>query len=393
MTWLSEMVAWVMAAFYSVVHNYAFSIVAIGVTFMVLIIPFNLKSTRSMLAMQKLQPKMKQLQQQHKNDKLALQQAVSELYKQEGVNPLGGCIPTLIPLPLLYVLYHVITGMSHVKKVAGGYLRDPLYLNTGTRMWHDLMAGASPTAKFPTTVQAAAKIHALGLNLSISALKAIDDHLGFGAIFGALFLVLLNVGANYYQQVQISNLNPMIRQNQQMAPQMKMMRYLPIFLGVIWINLGSGLVLYYTVSALFRVTQQWMMYHYDPKVKELVAKDDHDIDVLDAKLQELEHRPPGGAAGANAAVNPKLTPPRPFVEPTAKANPAKANAAKSTPAKANAAKSIPAKANVAKSIPAKANTIKTNGVKADGANGGPQPAPPDPSTAGTGERDRKRKGR
>lgn len=395
MSWLSEIVAWVMAAFYAVVHNYAFSIVAIGVTFMVLIIPFNLKSTRSMLAMQKLQPKMKELQQQHKNDKLALQQAMSDLYKQEGVNPLGGCIPTIIPLPLLYVLYHVINGMSHVSKVTQTvrgksvtyYLRTPQYLNAHTRMYHDLMGGVTTTTHFATSALAAAKINALGLNLSVGALKAVHDHLGLWAVAGAFLLVILNVAANFYQQVQISNLNPMIRQNQQLAPQMRMMRYIPIFLGVIWINLGSGLVLYYFVSAVFRVCQQWMMYRYDPKVKELVAKDDHDINLLDAKLKELEskHSPAPGRGGAS--VNPKLTPPRPFVGPK-EAN----EVARARPNEAPRARS------------ARSNGVKPQGGRVDGANkrsavtpppASPSAPPRPPASAGAGDRNRarKRKGR
>ena len=98
--------------------------------------------------------------------------------------------------------------------------------------------------------------------------------LGFAEIFGSLLLLLIMIGANYYQQVQITNLNPMVRQNQQMNSQMQLMRFFPILFGLICIRLPSGLVLYYAVSALFRVGQQWMMYHYDPKVIALVAKDD-----------------------------------------------------------------------------------------------------------------------
>jgi YidC/Oxa1 family membrane protein insertase len=333
MSSLSKLVAWIMAGFYSLIPSYAFAIIAIGITFMVLIIPFTLKSTRSMLAMQKLQPQMKQLQQQHKEDKLALQQAISELYKKEGVNPLGGCLPALAPFPLLYVLYHVINGLSNVKKVGSGYLADPLYLNTKTRMYRNLIASA-PHHAVATKAAAAAQIHALGLNLATSAWDAINQHLGFGAIFGSLLLIVVNIAANFYQQVQISNLNPMVKQNQQMSQQMRFMRYFPIILGVIWIRLGSGLVLYYCVSAIFRVVQQWMMYHYDPRVKALVAKDDHDIEVLDAKLRELEHKPPRPATanGAPPAPSRRVTPPRPFVEPGASKPPATRNAGNGKPA-------------------------------------------------------------
>src|SRR5580658_5705162 len=102
MTALSQIVAWILAGFYSLIPNYAAAIILLGLTFMFMVAPLTLKSTRSMLAMQKLQPKMKQLQQQHKNDRLALNQALTALYKEEGVSPFGACLPTLLPLPLFY---------------------------------------------------------------------------------------------------------------------------------------------------------------------------------------------------------------------------------------------------------------------------------------------------
>ena len=72
---------------------------------------------------------------------------------------------------------------------------------------------------------------------------------------------------------------------------------------MICIRLPSGLILYYAVSALFRVGQQWMMYRYDPKVKALVARDDRDIEVVEARLEEIEGKP------ARPAL-PKSSPPR-----------------------------------------------------------------------------------
>ena len=109
---LSQLVGWILAGFYSLVPNFGIAIILLGLTFMILVVPLTLKSTRSMLAMQRLQPKMKQLQQQHKNDRMALNQALTELYKEEGVSPFGSCIPTLLPLPLFYVLYRVIIGLG-----------------------------------------------------------------------------------------------------------------------------------------------------------------------------------------------------------------------------------------------------------------------------------------
>jgi YidC/Oxa1 family membrane protein insertase len=307
---LSQLVGWVLAGFYSLVPNYGVAIILLGLTFMVLVVPLTLKSTRSMLAMQKLQPKMKQLQQQHKNDRMALNQALTELYKQEGVSPFGSCIPTLLPLPLFYVLYRVIIGLGN--KGPSGCKGDachamPLYINPGTRMYKDLVASAPPGH--------GAEMHAFGINLTTSAWTALTKGLGFAEIFGSLFLLLIMIGANYYQQVQITNLNPMVRQNQQMNSQMQLMRFFPVVFGLICIRLPSGLVLYYAVSALFRVGQQLCMYRYDPKVKALVARDDRDMDVMEAKFDEADgppksktSRPPSQKSPPPRAQQPKAPP-------------------------------------------------------------------------------------
>ena len=132
----------------------------------------------------------------------------------------------------------------------------------------------------------------MGINLATSAWTAITKTHAVGEVVGSLLLLFIMIGANYYQQVQITNLNPMVRQNQQMNSQMQLMRFFPLLFGVICIRLPSGLILYYAVSALFRVGQQWMMYRYDPKVKALVARDDKDIDVVEAHLEEIEEKAP-----------------------------------------------------------------------------------------------------
>jgi YidC/Oxa1 family membrane protein insertase len=283
MSELAQLVGWVLAGFYSLIPNYAVAIILVGLVFMVLVAPLTLKSTRSMLAMQKLQPKMKQLQQQHKNDRLALNEALTKLYKEEGVSPFGSCLPMLLPLPLFYILYTVITGLAHKTCVGKGKAQvcriTPKYINQHTLMYHDL-------------VKSGGQIHAMGLNLAKSAGDALTQHLGAGELFGSLLLLVIMIAANYYQQVQITNLNPMVRQSQQSNPQMKMMRFFPIIFGLVCIRLPSGLVLYYSVSALFRVGQQLLMYRYDPKVKALVTRDDRDIDVLEAHLVEEERKSP-----------------------------------------------------------------------------------------------------
>jgi YidC/Oxa1 family membrane protein insertase len=379
MTALSQLVAWVLAAFYAVIPNYGIAIILLGLTFMILVVPLTLKSTRSMLAMQKLQPKMKQLQQQHKNDRVALNQALTELYKEEGVSPFGSCIPTLLPLPLFYVLYRVITGLS--AKGPAGCKGDachamPLYVNHGTAMYKALVASAQPGE--------GAQMHAFGINLSDSAWSALTKGLGFAEIFGSLFLLLIMIGANYYQQVQITNLNPMVRQNQQMNSQMQIMRFFPIIFGLICIRLPSGLVVYYAISALFRVGQQWMMYHYDPKVIALVAKDDRDMGVMEARLDETEKKKPK-APGRPQQLGPgqaKSTPPGQAQSGQAQSGQAQSGQGQSGQGQSRSPQSGPGKPGTGKPGPGQAGQGKSGTGQPGQAQGKPsQPGTPPPGTA------------
>ena len=143
-----------------------------------------------------------------------------------------------------------------------------------------------------------------GIDLTNNAWADLHSKVGIGATFGALLLLVIMTGANYYQQVQIMSLNPMVRQNQQMNSQMRLMRFFPILFGVLCIRFATGLVLYYAVSGLFRVGQTWAMYHYDPKVKALVARDDRDLEVMEAHLEEVE----GKSRKALPKVPPKAPP-------------------------------------------------------------------------------------
>src|ERR1700722_6113783 len=103
---------------------------------MIIISPMNLKSTRSMLAMQKLQTKLKRLQEKHKNDKQAFAQAQMDLFREHGTSPFGSCLPMLLPLPVFFALFRVIQGLSHT--VDG--VASPKYLSHSTRMYQDIVA-------------------------------------------------------------------------------------------------------------------------------------------------------------------------------------------------------------------------------------------------------------
>ncbi len=93
---------------FRMVGNFGVAIILLTLTIRLVLFPIAQRQFASMAAVRAIQPKMKALQERHKDDKQRLQQEVMALYKQEKVNPLAGCLPTLIQIPIFYALYKVL---------------------------------------------------------------------------------------------------------------------------------------------------------------------------------------------------------------------------------------------------------------------------------------------
>jgi YidC/Oxa1 family membrane protein insertase len=257
-----DLVANVLAVIYAFTNNYALAIIGLTLIIMIIVTPLTLKGTRSMMVMQQLQPEMKKIQTQYKDDRQKLNEELLKFYKENDISPLGGCLPLLVQMPVFIVLYQVLrgltrrasgmgfdfgwvsgqlgTGTSPTKPPAIDRVFDPAYLNHSSKMYVDL----SQT----NTMQA------FGLDLAESASQALSQ----GVVHAMPYLILIAIVAvtGFVQQRQIQGRNP----NQQINPQQQMiMKIMPIFLPVISFTLPSGLVLYFAVSNIFRVGQQWFI--------------------------------------------------------------------------------------------------------------------------------------
>ncbi len=93
---------------FRMIGNFGVAIILLTVTIRGLLFPIAQRQFKSMAAMRAVQPKMKLLQEKYKDDKVRMQQEVMALYKTEGVNPLAGCAPTLLQIPIMYALYKVL---------------------------------------------------------------------------------------------------------------------------------------------------------------------------------------------------------------------------------------------------------------------------------------------
>ncbi|MBV9659681.1 MAG: membrane protein insertase YidC [Acidimicrobiales bacterium] len=274
---INKAIANVLAGIYAVVPNFGVAIIVLSVIWMVLISPLTLKSTRSMLAMQKLQPQLKKLQEQHKNDRQAFAQAQMDLFREHQVSPFGSCLPMILPLPVFFALFRVIDGLSH--KANG--VPAPKYLSSHAAMYHAIKAGHG-------------KIVAFGMDMSKNALSS---HHGVLAALPFWILLLAMAGTSYLQSAQMMSRNPQAQSN----PQMRMMKYLPLLFVVLCIRFPAGVVLYYTTSNVCRIIQQDFMYRFDPKVKALVAQEVIEVEEITREIDESKNKrgpgytPPRGA--------------------------------------------------------------------------------------------------
>jgi YidC/Oxa1 family membrane protein insertase len=236
-----EIFATALAAIYGVVGDYGSSIILLTFAVRLVLLPLTIKQTKSMRAMQKLGPEQRRIQQKHKGDRQKANEELMKLYKEQGVNPFGGCAPLLLQFPVLIALYWVI--------------RRPLEYMQGIAEW------ALPQAlqDHPLQVQ-----QWLGLRLDCSAAtavagrpgEALDIVCGSGVISALPYLALIGLMGftTYYQQKQMQSAQGA---STPQAAQMQMLtRIMPVFLIVIGWSFPAALVLYWTVTNLWTIGQQ-----------------------------------------------------------------------------------------------------------------------------------------
>lgn len=100
--------AWLLLAFYGWTGNYGLSIILFALVVNLILMPFMAKSKRSMMRTARIQPKIQELQRRHEGNQQKLNEEMSRLYREEHINPMSGCLWSLIPFPILIGLYSVI---------------------------------------------------------------------------------------------------------------------------------------------------------------------------------------------------------------------------------------------------------------------------------------------
>jgi YidC/Oxa1 family membrane protein insertase len=243
---LARIIAVPMTFFYELIPNYGLSIIFLTLIVNVLMFPLTLKQTRSTRAMTEIQPEVKKLQKQYKDDQETLQKEMMALYKEKGVNPAGCLFPMLIQMPIWFGLFRL--------------LRDPL---NATSSNPDATSFIPETSRLYDVLSRHAEGDFLGMDLGISPSEVItaDTGFDFGTAIPYILVVLVVLGTAYFQQWQTTRGQ---KQDSDQARQMQMVtKIMPLMFGFFAYTFPAGLNMYFVTANVFRIGQQALIFKID----------------------------------------------------------------------------------------------------------------------------------
>ena len=228
--------------FFGLFGNFGLAIIGLTAVVRLLMFPIAQKQFSSMAAMRVVQPKMKELQERYKEDKPKLQQEMMKLYKEEKVNPLAGCLPIVLQIPIFFALYKLLMLTIEMR-------HQPFVL------WLKDLSAPDPSAHIV--------FGWLGTGITLPSFLAIG-----------LLPILLGLTMWLMQRL---NPQPMD------AVQKQVFALMPWFLMFIMAPFAAGLQLYWVVSNCISILQQKWLYSRHPVLKQKMAKDAEDKAAAKAK--------------------------------------------------------------------------------------------------------------
>jgi YidC/Oxa1 family membrane protein insertase len=262
--WIPVLISTLIELIYRVVHNYGISLILVAALIRLAFWPLNTAQFKSMIGMQKIAPRMKKLQERYKSDQQRLQKEMMQLYKDSGVNPLAGCWPTLVQLPILFSVYYAVVQN-----------RDT-YLHANF-----LWIGSALTAH---------PIVAFGIPVLATSLAAPD-----------LVLVLVYMVSQYIA-MRFTTMPPT---DPSQAQQLKVMQMIsPLMIGFFGIKAQwpSAMVLYWLSYNLFTMGQQFYLLR---RYHEPLSFIDSDHAITETAVAPAPPAMPAKTSGGNGTVTSK----------------------------------------------------------------------------------------
>jgi YidC/Oxa1 family membrane protein insertase len=293
---LFELISGMLNFFYAnVPGGYAVAIALLTCVVMVVTTPLTLKGTRSMIEMQRLQPEIRRLQVQYKDDRQKLNEELMRFYREHQINPVGGCLPLLVQAPVFSILFYVVRGLTQQANFVGlgqqvvdlglanGPVNDgfrPKYLDQDAELYRSLLGKH--------------EMNSLGVDLAITPGDALSQ--GFVTALPYLALIAVIAFLSWYQQKQIMGRTAGTEMTQQQRMMMRIGPLLYVFFAFVS-PLAIGV--YFLVSTLWRVGQQWFITRSLYRGEESIGVQ---AQKAMAELREARKAEGNGAKGGRAAA-------------------------------------------------------------------------------------------
>ncbi len=240
-------------------YTWALSIILLTAAVRLILVPLFVKQIKSQRTMQVMQPKIKELREKYKNDKQKMNEEMIKLQREHG-NPLLGCLPTVLQIPLFLALYRVMNGFEPQKSLTipgniNGYYPDHLSglsVSEASQIAHAKIFGASLATTFRSSHEV---LNTLGANLVSTRIVC------------AVLIIVMMV-STYVTQRQIMGRNPAAGNPQQAATQKILLYVSPLFLGIFGLRISVGGLLYWFTSNVWSMVQQLVVIRRMPPIVE-----------------------------------------------------------------------------------------------------------------------------
>lgn len=228
----------ILQALYKLTGNYGVATILLTVLVKLVLLPLTIKQTRSMIAMQKIQPEIKKLQEKYKDDRERLSQEMMKFYKENKVNPLGGCLPLLLQMPIFFALFTVLR--KYLLTAPTLMVGNTYAVFKGLPQY----AAGLPGAYEPLPIVKPAGF--LWIKNLADSTRLADP---------TFILIILLAATTYYSQKQVMT-----------DPRQKnMMIIMPLITAFIGWSLPAGVALYWLTTNTLQILQQFAMERYDKK--------------------------------------------------------------------------------------------------------------------------------
>jgi YidC/Oxa1 family membrane protein insertase len=291
--------AWVTRLFYSLTGSYGVALILFTLVVKLVLLPFQLKSKKSMLRMSRLNPKMKEIQAKYANNKEKQNQEISKLYMESGVNPMSGCLWSFIPFPILIALYYIIRQpLRYFMMLSNETVTAVINMATGMGLTvgaNDAYAQITVTqfvsehfdtfaAKFDGLINL--DYNFLGINLAEIPNKFFSTFPGGGwAVWGLMLLPIISAALNVLMsKITMKSQNGGAEAQKTNRMMMIFMPLMTLWMGFI---LPSALCVYWICNSCFSILQELLLNKHYNKILD-AEETDKERAKREARIKKME---------------------------------------------------------------------------------------------------------